>query len=158
MPDVTCSKHTQQNRPIIDCRRYKVPLIRERVKCHYSNVCESNFSNEGSCTNVNADNHGRHDAVYAVGMPVNVYVSGNPYLVAVITKITGDKVYVKYPGGIYDQYEYYVPNKDIMPFKSQFSSGIFCPIRPIPKNDPRRQCLRRKIMLYEERMQRYLTR
>ncbi|KAF0703160.1 Uncharacterized protein FWK35_00038390 [Aphis craccivora] len=156
-PDVTCSKNTQQNRPVIDCRRYNFPHMRERGKCQ-SNLCESNYGDEGACTNVNADNHGRHDAVYAVGMPVIVYVSGNPYLAAVITKISGDKVYVKYPGGLYDQYEYYVPNKDILPFKSQFTNGIFCPIRPIAKNNPRRQTLRNKIMLYEDRMQRYLTR
>jgi len=97
-------------------------------------------------------------AVYAVGMAVNVYVSGNPYLAAVITKLTGDKVYVKYPGGIYDQYEYYIPNKDILPFKTQFPDGKFCPIRPITKNNPRKQVLRNKIMLYEDRIHRYLTR
>ncbi|CAI6359482.1 unnamed protein product [Macrosiphum euphorbiae] len=145
------------NRPVIDCRRYNFPPMRKRGKFQ-SNVCESNFGNEGACSIINADNHGRHDAVYAVGMPVNVYVSGNPYLAAVITNIIGDKVYVKYPGGIYDQYDYYVPNKDILPFKSQFSNGLFCPIRPITKNDPRKQTLRNKIMLSEDRIQRYLKR
>lgn len=145
------------NRPVIDCRRYNFPPMRKRGNFQ-SNVCESNFGNEGACSIINADNHGRHDAVYAVGMPVNVYVSGNPYLAAVISNITDDKVYVKYPGGRYDQYEYYVPKKDILPFKSQFSNGIFCPIKPITKNNPRKQTLRNKIMLYEDRMQRYLTR
>jgi len=89
-------------------------------------------------------------------MPVNAYIAGDPFLAGIVINITDGKVFIKFPGGRFDKYDYAIPTKDLLTFETQFPNGVFRPIRPIHDKD-RKIYLRSKIKTYEERLRDYLN-
>jgi len=90
------------------------------------------------------------DSVFVVGEAVNELTRGDPYLAGYITKIEGDDIYVKFPYGRFDKYEYKYQKNAILPFTTQFPNGIFKPIKLLTSRTVLMQ--RRKIQEYEQRL------
>lgn len=74
IPDVACSQNTLQNCPVIDCRRYIFPKMRERGKCNetgnilmYEDAGRSSSDNEALDHDV-AGCLTPENIVYTVGM------------------------------------------------------------------------------------------
>jgi len=191
-PDVACSQEPFQNRPVIDCRRYIFPPMRERGKrnetcnvlnnedagetssddeaqrhdvagCHTQMRKRGKFNEDAGHSSPD-DEAPRHDdagcntenIVYTIGMPVNAYIAGDPYLAGIVTNVMDGKVFFKFPGGRFDKYEYAISTKDLRPFETQFPNGVFRPIRPIHAKE-RKTYLKSKIRTYEARLKDYLN-
>ncbi|CAI6370792.1 unnamed protein product [Macrosiphum euphorbiae] len=96
-----------------------------------------------------ASNH-----LFVVGEGVNAISPTDPYLAGYITRIDGDDIFVKFPYGRLDPYEYKYRIDQVLPLQTQFPAGKFKPIK-LTKRD--KQVQRQKIKLYEERLQRHFT-
>jgi len=100
-------------------------------------------------------NDERREPLFVVGEGVNVLTKGLPYLAGYITRIEGNDIFIKFPFGRFDKYEYKYQVDSILPFTTQFLNGKFTVIKII-KSRPL-ACQKRKIKDYEERLQEYFN-
>ncbi|KAF0706307.1 zinc finger protein 431-like [Aphis craccivora] len=90
---------------------------------------------------------------FVAGEAVNVLTGGEPYLAGYISKICGNDIYIKFPGGRYEIYEYKYPPHAILKFRTQFPNGKYSPLIVRPNKPGHRQ----KIKKYETRIQEYFN-
>lgn len=98
------------------------------------------FANDGAVDTPNS--------LFVVGEAVYVLTKGDPYLAGYITKIEGEEIYIKFPLGRFNNYEYKYYKDSILPFTTQFPNGIFTPIKLITSRT--RTMQKRKIQDHEE--------
>lgn len=95
------------------------------------------------------------EQLFTVGMSVNAVGPTEPYLAGYVTKIEGEDIFVKFPYGRCNDYEYKYNKSKVQPFQTQFPNGRFTPLKVVSSRPIKSQM--RKIKTYEERLQHFLN-